>query len=105
MERPDLRSRNGASLDPTSGDPQVLEEGVLLRCGPNNEIESGGFSERTEIPISRKKRDPAIDTALSDGCIPKARLSALGQHFRSQLACPLPLAVLDLDERQFRKNL
>ena len=50
---------------------------------PNDEIEAGGFGERAEVPVSRKKRNPAINTALSDQCIAEARLTALCQYLRS----------------------
>ena len=42
------------------------EEIGLVRCAPNHEVEAGGFGERTEIPVSRKQRNPVIDTALSN---------------------------------------
>ena len=77
-----------------------LEEIGSLRRGPNQEIEAGSVGERPEVPVSREERNPAIDTALSDQGIAEARLAALRQHLRPQLACPLPIARLDLDERQ-----
>ncbi|MCX6626020.1 MAG: hypothetical protein NTW28_00120 [Candidatus Solibacter sp.] len=43
-----------------------------------------------------------IDTALSDQCVAEARLAALCQHFRPQLARPSPIAGLDIEKRQRR---
>ena len=83
----------GGSACPTLNRPR--EEIGSVRRGPNDEMEAGGLGERTEIPVSRKQGDPAIDTALRDQCIAEARLTALGQHLRSQLTCPLPIAGLD----------
>ena len=60
-----------------------LERSRSVRCGPNDEIEAGGFGERTEIPVSRKKRNRVIDAALSNQGIAETRLSALSQHPRS----------------------
>src|ERR1035438_5022304 len=74
-------------------------------CGPNDEMEAGSVGERPEIPVSRKERNPAIHTALSDQGIAEARLAALGQHLRPQLACALPIAKPNLDERQFAELL
>jgi len=59
-----------------------MEETVSVR-GPHDEIEAGGFGERTEIPVSRKKRNPVIDTDLSDQRIAEARFAALCQHPRT----------------------
>jgi hypothetical protein len=82
-----------------------LEEIGSLRRGPNQEIEAGSAGERPEIPVSRKERNPVINTALGNQGIAETRLAALCQHPRSQLACPLPIARTDLDERQFREGL
>jgi hypothetical protein len=31
-----------------------------------DEVETGGFGKRTEIPVAREKRDSTIDTALGN---------------------------------------
>ena len=60
-----------------------LEEIGSVRCGPNREIEAGSLGKRPEIPVSRKQRNPAIDTTLGDQGIAEAGLVALRQHLRS----------------------
>ena len=64
----------------------------LFRRGADQEIEAGGVGERPEIPVSRKQRNSAIDTALGDQGIAEARFAALCEHLRSQFAGPLPIA-------------
>jgi hypothetical protein len=63
--------------------PGPLEEIGSVRCEPNKEIEAGSVGEGPEIPVARKERNPAIDTALGDQGIAEARLTALCQHLRS----------------------
>jgi len=60
-----------------------LEEIGSAGCGPNDEIEAGSVGERPEIPVSRKQRNPAINTALGDQGIAEPRLAALCQHLCS----------------------
>src|ERR1039458_10025717 len=49
-----------------------------VRCGPNREIEAGSLGKRPEIPVSRKQRNPAIDTALGDRKSTRLNSSHLG---------------------------
>ena len=84
--------------------PQGRKQTVLASSGSvrsNHKIEALSFGERPEVPVSRKERNPAINTALGDQSIAEARFTALCQHLRPQRARPLPIARPDLDQRQF----
>ena len=83
-----LEPPDSAGLDGTTATMWVrlagsLEEIGSVRCGPNREIEAGSLGKRPKIPVSRKQRNPAIDTTLGDQGIAEAGLVALRQHLRS----------------------
>src|SRR5580700_10642240 len=66
----------------------------------NDEVEAGRGGERAEIAVAGEQGNPAVDTGLGDQRIAESRLAALSEDLRAQLACLLPVAGLDLDERQ-----
>lgn len=74
-------------------------------CRLNDEVEADSVGECPEIPVSCKERNPVINAALGNQSTAEARLAPLCQDLRPQLACPLPIARPDLDERHFRKSL
>lgn len=76
-----------------------------VRCGSKDEIDAGSAGERPEIPVACEERNRVIDAALGDKGVAETCLAALRQHLRPQLACALPIAGPELDERQFRKEL
>jgi hypothetical protein len=82
----------------TPGRPEEL---ASIRGRSNHQVEAGRVGERPEAPVSRKERNPAIDAALSDQGIAEARLTEPCQHVRPQSGCPLPVASLGLDDREF----
>ena len=91
---------------PSSGaERREVWDSRSVRRGANEKVEAGGFGERTEIAVSRPARNPVIDTASSNPRIAEARLAALRQQLRPSRARALPVARLDLDERQFREGL
>jgi len=71
----------------------------------DHKIEAFGFGKRPEVPIPRKESDPPIDAALGDQSISEPRFTALCQRMASQLACTLPIAGSDPDQRQLCERL
>lgn len=69
-----------------------------------DQIETGGIGERPEITVARQKRNAAIDAGLRDQRIAEASLAALCQDLRAQLARALPIAGLDVNERQLGES-
>ena len=65
------------------GAPGPLEEIGSVHCEPNQEIQAGSVGEGAEIPVARKERNPATNTALGDQGIVETRPLALSQYLRS----------------------
>ena len=75
------------------------DEVASVRSRPKYKIAACSFCEGSEVPVSREERNAPVNAALGDQGVAETRLAALYEDFRSQSACPLPIARCDLDQR------